>query len=271
MSSKGKWMKTPSLQSSYGFKLGLVVISPECEGLPAVPTAEEMFWAEAQNLALPSPERIAARHFVSRRLTLPKPAINLDELLSLGLPALPADMQENPPKKTNAAAKKSKKHESLNKTSANFSAADYYGKDEAALSKLLRTTAILIEKIPSQSAADILMDMPSWMRTIFLARHGIPRVVGVLLATRIEEAGESTILSRDGIVEAHNVIAPERKVLDCKIGISREELAGSGLNRLTAPRRGSKPAVTIKNPNLNVQQNPRILVPNKSRVSNLYS
>jgi hypothetical protein len=109
------------------------------------------------------------------------------------------------------------------------------------------------------------------MRTIFLARHGIPRVVGILLATRIEEAGESTILSRDGIVEAHNVIAPERQVLDCKIGISREELAGSGLNRLTAPRRGSKLAVTIKNPNLNVQQNPRVLVPNKSRMTNLYS
>jgi len=264
-------MKIPSLQSSYGFKLGLVVISPECEGLPAVPTAEEMLWTEAQSLALPSPERIAARHFIARRLILPKPVINLDELLPLGLPALPAGMQEKSPKKTNAAAKKSKNHRSQNETSESFSAADYYGKDEAALSKLLKTTAILIEKIPSQSAADILMDMPSWMRTIFLARHGIPRVVGVLLATRIEEAGESTILSRDGIVEAHNVIAPERKVLDCKIGISREELAESRLNRFTAPRRGSKPAVTIKNPNLNVQQNPRILVPNKSRVSNLYS
>jgi hypothetical protein len=189
----------------------------------------------------------------------------------LGLPKLPTLQSVKPPKKSKESTEKSVTSQIAKKLSSSFSAPDYYGADEAALSKLLNTTAVLIERIPTQSAADILMDMPSWMRTIFLARHGIPRVVGVLLATRIAEAGESTILSRDGIVEAHNVIAPERKVLDCKIAISREELAGSGLNRLTAPRRGSKAAVTIKNPNLNVQQNPRVIVPKKSGITNLYS
>jgi hypothetical protein len=112
--------------------------------------------------------------------------------------------------------------------------------------------------MPSQNAVDCLMDMPVWMRTIFLARHGVSNMLGVLLAARLEASGEPSILSSDGTISALNRVGPEAVSFAKDLALPKMDTLSSPLARLTTSHIRRQNGISIKNPNIVVEQTPRL-------------
>jgi hypothetical protein len=246
-------------------------------GLPELPLAEELFWASKHQTNLPPTNYmlpdvvIASRLYLksqikalsaqSQTMCIPTPILASD-LRKLGLPNLPMGPVTNPNILDNPSFKKplhNDDHQIKSDSSANkFSALYHYGVDDAALNKVLAATALLIDRMPSQSAVDCLMDMPAWMRNIFLARHGVSNVIGVLLAARLEDSGDESLLSRDGIIAAHNKVGPETASFAKGLVLPQLDMRSSPLTRLTTSHVRRQNGISIKNPNIVVDQAPRI-------------
>jgi hypothetical protein len=191
-----------------------------------------------------------------------KTPISESDLPKLGLPNLPSD---NPSKSESAANSTIKNPKSdderrleISTEATRFSALYHYGVDDTALNKVLAATALLIDRMPSQSAVDCLMDMPVWMRNIFLARHGVSSIIGVLLAARLEDSGEPSILSQDGTIAALNKVGPEAVSFAKNLSLPKMDTRSSPLARLTTSHVRRQNGISIKNPNIIVEQTPRM-------------
>jgi hypothetical protein len=188
--------------------------------------------------------------------------ISESDLLKLGLPRLPSDNPSRSESSANSTIKKPKGDDErrleTSTEATRFSALYHYGVDDAALNKVLAATALLIDRMPSQSAVDCLMDMPVWMRNIFLARHGVSNILGLLLAARLEDSGEPSILSRDGTIAALNKVGPEAVSFAKDLALPNMDMRSSPLARLTTSHVRRQNGISIKNPNIVVEQTPRI-------------
>jgi hypothetical protein len=253
---------------------GLVTGEP---GLPELPLPEELFWASKGGTNLPPTSYMLPEVVMASRLYLRTEILKLleqartkdlmtqiseSDLPKIGLPNLPS---EYPPRSESLANSTIKKLHSNDKRlfetsteATKFSALYHYGVDDTALNKLLAATASLIDQMPSQSAVDCLMDMPVWMRNIFLARHGVSNMIGVLLAARLEDSGEPSILSSDGTIAALNKVGPEAVSFAMNLALPKMDTRSSPLARLTTSHVRRQTGISIKNPNIVVEQTPRI-------------
>lgn len=246
-------------------------------GLPELPLPEELFWASRRGTNLPPTSYMLPEVVIASRLYLRteirrlseqakikdlKTPISKSDLPKLGLPNLPSDYPSSSESVANSTIKKPKGDDERRlETSAEaskFSALYHYGVDDAALNKVLAATALLIDRMPSQSAVDCLMDMPVWMRNIFLARHGVSSIIGVLLAARLEDSGEPSILSSDGTIAALNKVGPEATTFAKNLALPKMDTRGSPLERLTTSHVRRQNGISIKNPNIIVEQTPRM-------------
>jgi len=239
--------------------------------LPLDPLPQEIAWASIKSTELPPIDRMPSAETVSDRFAfvqsfkMDKKSTNspvarivqADDMNRLGLPAIPQLVPSETKEIKGAICDEPVDSTAkANQGIKTFSILQHYGLNDLSLNKILATTAQLMDKMATQTAADCLMDMPSWMRNIYLARHGVPRLVGILLASRLEDAGESSVLASDGTVEAHNVVAPERAILDSYRELKGMVSSSSQLCRLTAGNKLRRPGVKIKNPNTQVSQFP---------------
>lgn len=246
-------------------------------GLPELPLPEELIWASERGTSLPPTSYMLPEVVIASRLYLRTEILKLEEharskdlmtsisesdLPKLGLPNLPSDHPSTFESPANSAIRKPKCDDKrLLETSTGttkFSALYHYGVDDAALNKVLAVTAFLIDRMPSQSAVDCLMDMPMWMRNIFLARHGVSSIIGVLLAARLEDSGEPSILSSDGTIAALNKVGPEAVSFAKNLPLPKMDTGSSPLGRLTTSHVRRQNGISIKNPNIVVEQTPRI-------------
>lgn len=245
-------------------------------GLPELPLPEELFWASKRGTNLPPASYMLPEVVIASRLYLRAKILKLAErpsskdlitpisksdLPKLGLPNLPSDYRSRAEALANSIIKEPKPDdERLFEASAEatrFSALYHYGVDDTALNKVLAATALLIDRMPSQSAVDCLMDMPVWMRNIFLARHGVSSIIGVLLAARLEDSGETSILSKDGTIAALNKVGPEAVSFAKNLSLPKMDTRSSPLARLTTSQVRRQNGISIKNPNIVVEQTPR--------------
>ncbi len=262
--------KTPIVSHLSGLVAGEI-------GLPELPLPEEVLWASRRETSLPPttymlPEVVIASRiylkFEFRKLSeqarskkVRTPVLE-SELSKIGLPALPGNTttRSKGPENSfnNAASCNDKLTLKSDAETTKFSALYHYGVDDAALNKVLTATALLIDRMPSQSAVDCLMDMPVWMRTIFLARHGVSTVIGLLLSARLENSGESSFISSDGSVVALNKVAPEAVSFAKDLDLPKMDTRNSLLTRLTTNHTRRQNGISIKNPNIVVEQTPRL-------------
>jgi hypothetical protein len=120
------------------------------------------------------------------------------------------------------------------------------------LDELLVTTFHLIVKIPVQAAADIIVDMPDWMRKKFLMRFKLPPLINEVLSARLDDyeqpeddavavAAEvvwSNALAAGSMAEYAVTFFPPR--LSAKSSLNR--LRVEGASRKLKPTRGSEVA-----------------------------
>jgi hypothetical protein len=188
--------------------------------------------------------------------------VSLDELEKIGLPELPGVSTilgdtDNDGASDPSTKDQETKPRAISSKVRKKSGSTQYANDHVALNKVLAATAALMDRMPSESAVDCLVEMPSWMRNIFIARHGVPRLIGIMLAKRLEAAGEAGIIGLDGEIMVHNTQGP--------VEISQEKLdfssvlpkSQSPLDRLTHQIRMKKRfGVKISNTNHSVNQIP---------------
>lgn len=262
--------KTPIVSHLSGLAAGEI-------GLPELPLPEEILWASRRETSLPPTTYMLPEVVIASRIYLKsefrkiseqasskkvRTPVLESELSKLGLPVLPGNataISKCPANSFDNAARCNDKQTFKSDAEAtNFSALYHYGVDDAALNKVLTATALLIDRMPSQSAVDCLMDMPVWMRTIFLARHGVSNVIGLLLSARLEDSGESSLLSSDGSVIALNKVAPEAVSFAKDLALPKMDTRNSLLTRLTTNHTRRQNGISIKNPNIVVEQTPRL-------------
>lgn len=122
--------------------------------------------------------------------------INLQEVVTVGLPGVPGVEDDLTIRRRRPAViQQLIQDQILRKPGLNinevdddekFSVLQHYGCREETLDDLLLVTFHLIVKIPVQAAADIIVDMPDWMRRNFLNRFKLPPLLNELLASRID-------------------------------------------------------------------------------------
>lgn len=245
--------------------------------LPELPLPEELLWASMCQTGLPPTSHMRPEVVIASRLDLmveisnpteqhqPKVPITHileSELPGLGLPNLPIEAITSPQVIDKTSGQKLPDGDNcqfeLKTESSKFSPSYHYGVDDATLNRVLAATALLIDRMPSQTAVDCLMDMPEWMRNIFLARHGVSSVIGVLLAARLEDSGDVSILASDGTIAAHNKVGPEAVSFAKDLVLPKMDMRSSSLTRLTTSQSRRKNGISIKNPNIVIEQTPRV-------------
>ena len=244
-------------------------------GLPELPLPEELFWASKCGTSLPPTSYMLPEAVIASRLYLKTEtrklstqarskglmtSISESDLPKLGLPNLPNVYRAGADSPANSIEKLGREEKQLCEKRTEqpcFSALYHYGVDDAALNKVLAATALLIDRMPSQSAVDCLMDMPVWMRNIFLARHGVSNIIGMLLVARLEDSGEQSILSSDGTISALNKVGPEAVSFAKDLALPKMDTRSSPLDRLTTSHVKRQNGISIKNPNIIVEQSPR--------------
>ena len=248
--------------------------------LPDLPRTDEMKWVEVSGFSLPPINRMASVGITKQRIdaqawenqTSSKHkedtagAIPESSLTAMGLPSLPKSLagvirSENGNVGTPKSVSQSVGHQELNQLdspdqpSKSFAMAQY-GADDAALNRVLSATSELIDRMSTQSAVDCLIEMPVWMRNIFLARFGVSRVVGVMLSARLDAAGETSIVGPDGELSVHNIPGPGFETLSgyqlANEALQRESL----LDQLVMVKKTRNCGVKIKNNNSIIQQVP---------------
>lgn len=125
------------------------------------------------------------------------------------------------------------------------SLSEIYASDNSHLNRLLEVTSLLIDRMPPTVATDCLVEMPNWMRHIYLSRHGISRVIGLMLATRLEAAGQTSLVNNDGFVEVHTVLAPSNTSFNAGNFLNALQGRNCSLNRLTASARNRSRGIVI--------------------------
>jgi hypothetical protein len=248
--------------------------------LPDLPRIDEMNFIEVSDFALPPINRIAFVGVIKQRRyahaqgnqTLSKhkeyaaAIISESSLNTIGLPSLPKaqadlNLSENVNIGTPTNVSQYMDHQEHNqltgadRPSQSFAMAQY-GTDDAALNRVLSATSELIDRMSTQSAVDCLIEMPVWMRNIFLARFGVSRVVGVMLSARLDAAGEISIVGSDGELSVHNIPGP---VLETLSGwqLANERLPRESLlDQLVMVKKTRNCGVKIKNNNPIILQEP---------------
>ncbi len=115
-----------------------------------------------------------------------------------------------------------------------FSALEYYGCREEPLDELLLTTFQLIVRIPVQAAADIVVDMPEWMRKTFLTRFKLPPLINEVLSSRIDgyEQPEDDAIAVAAEVVWSNALAAGSMAESAVTFFPPDLIGMSSLNRL---------------------------------------
>ncbi len=248
--------------------------------LPDLPLQDEINWSGSKSFSVPPINCMVNSAIISVRLksqalknyvSLESIAstgsnISTENLFSLGLPNLPKKLSDDMSLSDHLEVASFTSAESANPSDKNTfgysqdnqkcTFTSQYGTDEKALGRVLAATSILIERMSTQSAADCLIEMPVWMRNIFIARFGVSRVVGVMLASRLDAAGETSLVGADGEVSVHNIPGPLFETLSeyqlSSGGFKRE----SALDQLVMIRKTRNIGVKIKNNNKIIHQMP---------------
>jgi hypothetical protein len=248
--------------------------------LPALPLQDELNWSGSQSFSVPPINCMLNSTIISARLKsqAQKNAICVDSkansrfsisaenLTSLGLPNLPKNLLEEMNRFDPLNVKSVTSQESANPSDKNkieysndnqrCTAMSQYGTDEKALGRVLVATSLLIERMSTQSAVDCLIEMPVWMRNIFIARFGVSRVVGVMLASRLDAAGETSLVGPDGEASVHNIPGPLSETLSEYQLVSDGSQRESALDQLVMVRKTRNIGVKIKNNNKIIHQMP---------------
>lgn len=260
-------------------------------GLPVLPNHQEISWGSEQSVSLPPTSRMTCLSIVESRLAIhgqrrlnPNSArekngtqISIESLIDLGLPRVPVITKASiDPYDTIGHEKvdcdqphcgETKAVESLSSRGSNFLA--QYGSDDAALARVLSATATLIERMSTQSAVDCLMEMPAWMRNTYLARHGVSRIIGLMLSSRLSDAGEASFLSEDGAVLVQNTPAEVDLKLGLEATITKSLKADSRLNTLVLSLKNTRPGVKLKKNRGTIEISPATRAISFHKLSNL--
>lgn len=248
--------------------------------LPELPRQDELMWGESSSFSLPPINCMPSRSVITKRLEsqthknlvsskfVSGQNLSLSEisLSALGLPDLPKPLfSATLPENGGDVASENGIQRSFDSEPTHSEgfrnpskklAMAQYGTDDAALNRVLAATSQLLERMPTQSAVDCLIEMPVWMRNIFLARHGVTRIVGVMLSARLDAAGETSIVGPDGELSVHNIPGPVVETLSgyqlTSDGAKRESL----LDQLVMVKKTRNIGVKIKNKNMVIQQTP---------------
>jgi hypothetical protein len=199
--------------------------------LPPVPTASD---EQKQN-------------YQSSRSTDTSPRaslINVQEVLTVGLPGLPG-IEDNLTvrRRKPMAIQQLIQNQVLKKPGINigdaegetrFSILDHYGCQEEPLDDLLLVTFHLLVKMPVQAAADMIVDMPEWMRKKFLSRFKLPALVNEVLSTRLDdyEQPEDDVVAVTAEVVWSNALAAGSIAESAATFFPRIRNSQSSLNRL---------------------------------------
>ena len=256
------------------------LIGVEKAELPALPLQDEINWSGSKSFSVPPINCMLNSAIISARLKsqAQKNDISLDSiagtrsnistenLCSLGLPNLPKKLSNDMSRSDHlevASLTSAKSATPSDKITFGYSQDNQkctfmsqYGTDEKALGRVLAATSLLIERMSTQSAVDCLIEMPVWMRNIFIARFGVSRVVGVMLASRLDAAGETSLVGSDGEVSVLNIPRQLYETLSeyqLSSGGSKRE---SSLDQLVMIRKTRNIGVKIKNTNKIIQQIP---------------
>lgn len=237
-------------------------------GLPVLPNHQEIAWGLVQSISLPPTSSMNCLSLVESRLAIhdqrsrePNLAremngsqISIECLIDLGLPSVPVitttsidpddsiDQRKKDPAKTNCT--ETSLIDDSSSRRSNFLA--QYGSDDAALARVLSATSMLIERMSTQSAVDCLIEMPAWMRNTYLARHGVSRIIGLMLSSRLSDAGEASFLSDDGDVLVQNSPAQVDLKLGLDSAISKSLKADSRLDGLVLSIRNTRAGVKLR-------------------------
>jgi hypothetical protein len=248
--------------------------------LPDLPLQDEINWSSSKSFSVPPINCMLNSAIISVRLKCQarksdislesiagnRSKISTENLFSLGLPSLPKKLSDDMSRSDHLEVASFTSAESANPSDKNalgYSSDNHnctsmsqYGNDEKALGRVLAATSLLIERMSTQSAVDCLIEMPVWMRNIFIARFGVSRVVGVMLASRLDAAGETTLVDSDGEVSVHNIPGPLHETLSeyqlSSGGAKRE----SALDQLVMIRKTRNIGIKIKNNNKLIHQMP---------------
>ena len=161
----------------------------------------------------------------------------------LGLPKLPVGfMTQLIATSTSVGSPNKSSHNSLR---AVRSISELYAGDNSHLNRVLEVTSMLIDRMPPTVATDCLVEMPGWMRNIYLARHGVSRVLGLMLAERLNAAGEGSLVDSDGFVEIHTVQGPHCFQIGSSILTNSANGRNCSLKRLTVNAKSRSRGIII--------------------------
>lgn len=236
--------------------------------LPVLPCQQEISWGLGQYISLPPTSRMTDLSVVKSRLAIHDQRqieanlaremnclqVSMECLIDLGLPSVPVSTETSidPYESTDQQkidcdqpnCQETRSVDPLGSRSSNFLA--QYGSDDAALARVLSATSMLIERMSTQSAVDCLMEMPAWMRNTYLARHGVSRIIGLMLSSRLSDAGEASFLSEDGAVLVQNTPAKVDLKLGLETAIAKSLKADSRLDGLVLSLKNTRPGVKLK-------------------------
>lgn len=248
--------------------------------LPDLPLEDEISWSGSQSFSVPPINCMLNSAIISARLrsqarknesfleskVTTRSNISPENLLGLGLPNLPKELSDDMTRLDNLNVGSTTSSETVHPTGKNkfqhpndhqkCSALSQYGTDEKSLGRVLAATSLLIERMSTQSAVDCLIEMPIWMRNIFIARFGVSRVVGVMLASRLDAAGETSLVDQDGEVSVHNIPGPQYETLSEYQLVSDGSKRESALDQLVLIRKTRNIGVKIKNNHKIIHQMP---------------
>jgi hypothetical protein len=248
--------------------------------LPDFPLQDEINWSGSQSFSVPPINCMLNSAIISARLKTQaqknticfdsiansRSSISAENLPGLGLPNLPQKLLDdmnrfdhlNVESVTSQASSNPSVKNKIEYCNDNQSctAMSQYGTDEKALGRVLAATSLLLERMSTQSAVDCLIEMPVWMRNIFIARFGVSRVVGVMLASRLDAAGETSLVGSDGEVSVHNIPGPLHETLSEYQLVYDGSQRESALDQLVMIRKTRNIGVKIKNNNKLIHQMP---------------
>jgi hypothetical protein len=170
--------------------------------------------------------------------------INVQEVLTVGLPGLPGIEDDLTVRRRKPMViQQLIKNQILKKPGINiadaegetkFSILGHYGCQEEPLDDLLLVTFHLLVKMPVQAAADMIVDMPEWMRKKFLSRFKLPALVNEVLSARLDdyEQPEDDVLAVTAEVVWSNALAAGSVAESAATFFPQIRNTHSSLNRL---------------------------------------